>query len=84
MKLVIDDAKRDPSHLVPALPASAKPTIEPIFGRPKALGGTATPATPTEGGSAASGSGSAGSGSAGSGSAGSGSAPAAAGGGNGH
>ena len=41
---VIDDAKRDPSHLVPALPASTKPTIEPIFGRPKALGAAAAPA----------------------------------------
>jgi hypothetical protein len=36
MKLVVDDAKKDPSHLVPALPPSTKPSIDPVFGRPKA------------------------------------------------
>src|SRR5882672_9282780 len=35
IKLVVEDAKRDPSHLVPALPPSTKPTIQPVFGRPK-------------------------------------------------
>jgi hypothetical protein len=35
MKLVVEDAKKDPSHLVPALPPSTKPSIEPVFGRPK-------------------------------------------------
>ncbi len=44
---LIRDAKTDPSHLVPALPKSDKPTIEPVFGRPKPLGtgaGSAAPA----------------------------------------
>ena len=36
MKLVVEDAKNDPSHLVPALPPSTKATIEPVFGRPQA------------------------------------------------
>jgi hypothetical protein len=51
MKLVVEDAKKDPSHLVPALPPSTKPSIEPVFGRPKPAapagegGGSATPAT---------------------------------------
>jgi hypothetical protein len=40
MKRVIEDAKTDPSHLIPALPKSDKPTIEPVFGRPKPIGGT--------------------------------------------
>ncbi len=47
MKLVVEDAKKDPSHLVPALPPSTKSSIEPVFGRPKA----AAPAAP-EGGAA--------------------------------
>jgi hypothetical protein len=38
MKLVERDAAKDPSHLIPALPPSTKPTIEPTFGRPKPLG----------------------------------------------
>src|SRR5512138_3118175 len=29
MKLVVEDAKKDPSHLVPALPPATKATIEP-------------------------------------------------------
>src|SRR6188768_2529207 len=29
MELVVKDAEKDPSHLIPALPASTKPTIEP-------------------------------------------------------
>ena len=37
MNLVVRDAQKDPSHLVPALPPSTKPTIEPTFGRPKPL-----------------------------------------------
>jgi hypothetical protein len=37
MKLVARDVKADPAHLVPALPKSDKPTIEPAFGRPKML-----------------------------------------------
>lgn len=41
MDLVVEDAKKDPSHLIPSLPASTKATIEPVFGRPKPLGGAA-------------------------------------------
>src|SRR5690242_12592469 len=33
MKLVVRDAQKDPTHLVPALPPSTKPTIQPVFGR---------------------------------------------------
>jgi hypothetical protein len=51
MKLVERDAKDHPDHLVPALPPATKPTIEPVFGRPKTL---AAPAAPEAGaGSAA-------------------------------
>jgi hypothetical protein len=59
MRLVVDDAKRDPSHLVPALPASTKPTIAPTFGRPSIGGaaaagsGSAAPAEGSGSGSAA-------------------------------
>jgi hypothetical protein len=42
MKLVVEDAKRDPAHLVPALPRSDKSTIAPAFGRP-ALGAPPAP-----------------------------------------
>lgn len=50
MDLVIEDAKKDPTHLVPALPPSTKPSIEPVFGRPK----PAAPAAPAgDAGSAA-------------------------------
>jgi hypothetical protein len=41
MELVVADAKKDPSHLIPSLPASTKATIEPVFGRPKPIGGAA-------------------------------------------
>ncbi len=67
---VVDDAKKDPSHLVPALPSATKPTIQPIFGRPKPLGAPppgessgsgAAPAAPA---GASTGSGGAGSGAA--------------------
>ena len=65
MKEVVESAKTDPSHLIPALPPSTKPTIEPVFGRPKPLPATPAPGAPAAGsGSAGSGSGSAGSGSA--------------------
>ncbi len=35
MKLVVEDAKKDPAHLVPALPRSDKASIAPVFGRPQ-------------------------------------------------
>lgn len=65
MKLVVEDAKKDPSHLIPALPPSTKPTIEPVFGRPKPIGGAApapeagqgSAAAPAQGSGAAEGSG---------------------------
>ncbi|HEY5925627.1 MAG TPA: hypothetical protein VIV11_28270 [Kofleriaceae bacterium] len=53
MKLVAEDAKKDPSHLVPALPPSTKPSIEPVFGRPKPAAPPA-PAPGTEGSAAGS------------------------------
>ena len=58
MKEVIESAKTDPSHLIPALPPSTKPTIEPIFGRPKPLPTPAPGATgaPAEGAGSGSGS----------------------------
>jgi hypothetical protein len=59
MNLVIRDAQKDPSHLVPALPPSTKPTIEPVFGRPKTLAAPAAPAAPAEGSGAGSAAGSA-------------------------
>jgi hypothetical protein len=59
IKMVADDAKTDPSNLVPSQGRSDKPTILPIFGRPKIApkaadagaqqGSTATPMTPTGG-----------------------------------
>lgn len=49
MRLIVRDAAKDPSHLVPALPPSTKPTIEPTYGRPTPLGGSAAPAAPAEG-----------------------------------
>lgn len=58
MKLVVRDATKDPTHLIPALPPSTKATIEPVFGRPHPLGGSA-PAAPAEGAAAGSGAGSA-------------------------
>jgi hypothetical protein len=54
MKLVVRDAKNEPGHLIPALPKSDKPTIEPVFGRPKAL--ATPPAAPAAGSGAGSGS----------------------------
>jgi hypothetical protein len=65
IKRVIESAKTDPAHLVPALPPATKPTIEPVFGRPKPIAPPAPPAAPAEG----AGSGSAGSGAAAQGSA---------------
>lgn len=59
MQLIIRDAAKDPSHLVPALPPSTKPTIEPTYGRPKPLGGAAAPAAAAEGSGAGSAAGSA-------------------------
>jgi hypothetical protein len=35
--LVVQAAKRDPSNLVPAIGPANKPTVEPVFGRPRAL-----------------------------------------------
>ncbi len=53
MELVVEDAKKDPSHLVPLLPPAQKATVLPIFGRAKALP-TAAPAAPApDAGSAA-------------------------------
>jgi hypothetical protein len=51
MQLVVRDAAKDPTHLVPALPPSTKPTIEPLYGRPHPLGAgsAATPAPAAEG-----------------------------------
>ncbi len=56
MELVAADAKKDASNLAPGIdPASKKPTVAPIFGRPKPLGtlppgapapAAATPAVP--------------------------------------
>jgi hypothetical protein len=54
MALIVRDAAKDPTHLVPALPPSTKPTIEPTYGRPKPLGGAApAPAEGSGAGSAA-------------------------------
>ena len=52
MKLIVRDAANDPSHLIPALPSSTHPTIEPIFGRPNPLA-TPAPAAPAAAGSGA-------------------------------
>lgn len=51
MQLIVRDAAKDPTHLVPLAP-STKPTIEPTFGRPKPLTAPA-PAAPEAAGSAA-------------------------------
>lgn len=53
IKDVVRDVKTNPAHLVPALPKSDKPTIEPVFGRPKPL---SAPPAPAGSGSAGSGS----------------------------
>lgn len=87
MGLIVRDAEKDPSHLVPALQPSTKPTIEPAFGRPKLLNAapapTPTEATPAGAGSAATPAG-AGAGSAAPAGAGSAAAPAGAGAGSAH
>jgi hypothetical protein len=47
MHLIAEEGKSpsfDPTKMIPALPPSVKPTIEPIFGRPKPL---ALPPAPT-------------------------------------
>ena len=35
MQKIVEDVKKSPEHLVPALPPSTKASIEPVFGRPK-------------------------------------------------
>lgn len=54
MKLVLDDAKKDPGNLVPVHGRSDKATVQPIFGRPRML----QPAAPTDGAGAGSAAGS--------------------------
>jgi hypothetical protein len=58
MKRVVDEAKADPSNLVPAVGRSDKPTVLPIFGRPKPLptAPAAPAAAPADAGAPASGS----------------------------
>jgi hypothetical protein len=56
MKGVVESAKTDPAHLIPALPPQTKPTIEPVFGRPKPLAPPAPPAAPAAGSGSGSGS----------------------------
>jgi hypothetical protein len=49
MQLIADEAAKpgfDPSHLIPALPPQTKPTIQPIFGRPKPLAVPPPPPAP--------------------------------------
>ncbi|HTJ40677.1 MAG TPA: hypothetical protein VL463_01235 [Kofleriaceae bacterium] len=68
MDLVVDEGKNDASNLIPAVGKSEKPTIQPVFGRPQALGtpsgsgapapetpGSATPTPPPAGAGAGSG-----------------------------
>ena len=52
MKRVVEDAKADPSVLVPSLGHSDKATVLPIFGRPKLLPAPAAPAAPAAGSAA--------------------------------
>jgi hypothetical protein len=52
MKLVVEEAKVDPSNLVPTQGRSDKPSIKPIFGRPQKLD-TAPAAGSADAGSAA-------------------------------
>ena len=49
MALVVEDAKKDPANLIPAVGRSDKSTIAAEFGRPKPLAAAASaaPATPT-------------------------------------
>lgn len=44
--LIIRDAKLDPANLVPAIARSEQPTIQPAFGRPKALPPAPPPVEP--------------------------------------
>jgi hypothetical protein len=44
MKHVVDEAKADPSNLIPTVGRSDKPTVLPIFGRPKAIPAAPPPA----------------------------------------
>jgi len=53
MDLVVADAQKDPAELVPSQGKSDRPTIQPIFGRPKALDAPATPPAGAGSGSAA-------------------------------
>lgn len=46
MELVVADAQKDPSNLVPVIGPSVTPTAQPIYGRPKALEPAAPPAAP--------------------------------------
>jgi cytoskeletal protein RodZ len=59
MRIVVEQAKVDPSTLVPSEGRADKPTIKPIFGRPQPLA-TPTPApAPADGAGSAAGSGAA-------------------------
>ena len=52
--IVVDAAKKDPALLLPALGRSDRPTVLPIYGRPKPIPGATTP--PSTGSDAGSGS----------------------------
>lgn len=58
MKHVVTEAKLDPANLIPTVGRSDKPTVMPIFGRPKPIP-TAPPPAPAEAPGAGAGSGSA-------------------------
>ncbi len=49
MKKVVEDAKVDPGNLIPSVGPSNKPTVVPVFGRPKPLGGATASPAPTQG-----------------------------------
>jgi hypothetical protein len=56
MHLIAEEGKSssfDPTKMIPALPPSVKPTIQPIFGRPKPLATPVPAAAPPAAGSAA-------------------------------
>ena len=57
-KALVTDPKAEPSNLVPALGPSNKPTVMPIYGRPKALPNTPPPPGADGGSGSAAGSGS--------------------------
>jgi hypothetical protein len=59
MKLVVENAKADPSSLIPALGHSDKATVLPIFGRPKLIPPPPGAGAPAAGAPPAAGSGSA-------------------------